>query len=108
MQYYLGGIGKFKFEELSNGNKHIRFVVLDREDICFKIKPYFSLLYGEKRVAFNKIDRIYDLIKNPTLYNHKDLVSELIHLVSNLNIEGQQMKLPLAEKLAAFNIKKII
>lgn len=39
LQYHLGGIGNFKFEELSSGNKHIKFIVLNREDIIYKVKP---------------------------------------------------------------------
>jgi hypothetical protein len=104
LQYYLGGIGKFKFEELSSGNKHIKFVVLNREDIIYKVKPYFSLLYGHKKFSFNKVARIYEIIKNPSISNDTKLVSELIYLIYNLNLEGQKIKLPLAEKLAIFNI----
>lgn len=71
-------------------HKHIRFVVTNKEDILYKVKPYFSLLYGQKKLAFNKLERMYSLIKNPTLNNHPDLISELIHLVYYLNPEGQQ------------------
>lgn len=35
LQHYLGGIGRFKFEELPNGNKHIRFVVTDIQVLVF-------------------------------------------------------------------------
>uniref|UniRef100_UPI002A8122DD LAGLIDADG endonuclease family protein n=1 Tax=Pappia fissilis TaxID=1040649 RepID=UPI002A8122DD len=106
LQHFLGGIGKFKFEELSNGNKHIRFVVTNREDIIYKVKPYFSLLYGQKRLAFNKLVRIYEITKNPLLYNDSNLVSELIQLVYSINLEGKKIKLPLSDKLATFNFVK--
>lgn len=86
LQHFLGCIGKFKFEELSNGNKHIRFVVTNREDIIYKVKPYFSLLYGQKRLAFNKLIRIYEITKNPLLYNNSNLVSKLIQLVYSINL----------------------
>jgi len=104
LQYHLGGIGKFKFEELSSGNKHIKFVVLNREDIIYKVKPYFSLLYGPKKFSFNKIARIYEIITKPSILNDNKLVSDLIHLIYNLNLEGQKIKLPLVEKLTIFNI----
>lgn len=106
LQHFLGCIGKFKFEELSNGKKHIRFVVTNREDIIYKVKPYFSLLYGQKRLAFNKLIRIYEITKNPLLYNDSNLVSKLIQLVYSINLEGQKIKLPLSDKLATFNFVK--
>ena len=40
------------------------------------------------------------------MYSDACLISELIELVYNLNLEGQAMKLPLAEKLTTFKIVK--
>jgi hypothetical protein len=104
LQHFLGGIGNFKFEELSTGNKHIKFVVINREDIIYKVKPYLSLLYGQKKIAFNKVDRIYQIISNPLTKSNTNLIYELIYLIYNLNPEGQEFKLPLTDKLATFNI----
>jgi len=44
LQHSLGGIGYFRIEGASNSNKHIRYVISNREDLLKKVKPYFSLM----------------------------------------------------------------
>ncbi len=102
LQYFLGGIGKFKFYIGDNNIIHIKYIVFDKNDIINVIKPYFSLIYGEKQIAFIKLERIHQIITDPSNIN-KNLTYELINLVYGLNPDGNNPKLSIKEKLDLFN-----
>lgn len=101
LQYFLGGIGKFKFYISDNNIIHIKFIVFDKNSIMNVIKPYFSLIYGDKEKAFLKLERINFIIADLSNIN-KNLTYELINLVYNLNPEGNNTKMSINEKLELF------
>jgi hypothetical protein len=43
------GVGSIKIEKGKKGIIHIKYVVTNAKDILEKMKPYFSLLYGQKK-----------------------------------------------------------
>src|SRR5579862_2264123 len=55
------GVGKVKLEFNSLEKAHIRYMVSNTKDIIFKILPYFSLTYGQKRRDLFIIEEIYRL-----------------------------------------------
>lgn len=87
-------MGYFIIDGASNSNKHIRYVISNREDILKKVKPSFSLIYGQKITDFCKLDRIHQLATNLSTLSSIDpyLASELIHLVYSFNPDGQGRK----------------
>ena len=102
LQYFLGGIGEFKFSNSDKNVIHIKYIVFDKKSIMNVIKPYFSLIYGDKLIAFTKLERIHQIITDSgqtSLSNKKDLTYELINLVYSLNPDGNNPKLTLNEKL---------
>lgn len=104
LQYVLGGIGKFKYEVLESGKVHIRYVVINKDEIINVIIPYFSLLYGDKKFAILKLSRIVKIIDILSKSFNLKLAYELIVLVYSLNPDGQSRKLSLIEKLEKLNI----
>lgn len=104
LQYVLGGIGRFKFEALESGKTHIRYVVTNKDEIINVIIPYFSLLYGDKKFAILKLNRILKIIDILSISFNIKLAYELIVLVYSLNPDGQSRKLSLIEKLEKLNI----
>jgi hypothetical protein len=105
LQFFLGGVGKFRLEETSSGNKHLRFVITNKEDINNKVLPYFTMLYGDKKYAFLKLSRILEIVSRISTTVTTDLSYELITLVYSLNPDGQERKVSLTEKLDLFKIK---
>jgi hypothetical protein len=97
LQYYLDGIGTFKFVTTNVGNKHIKYVIGGKK----------ALIYGEKKFAFSKLDQICKIINETPLYVGTDhyykMQKELIQLVYSLNPEGKVRNLSLNEKLAQLN-----
>jgi LAGLIDADG endonuclease len=112
-------VGKVKLEFNSKDKPHIRYVVSNTKDIIFKVLPYFSLLYGQKRRDLIILEKIYKLSlelllkkgAEPELASHIDfrvIQSEFIHLVYSTNPLGQKRKLSLQEKLSMFNCNDLI
>jgi LAGLIDADG endonuclease len=101
------GFGNLKIELSNTGKPHIKYVVTNTKDILFKVIPYFTFIYGQKRIDLNKLSRIYNLSTVISLSRKKtfneELVSELIHLVYSTNPDGQKRKITLTEKLSIFN-----
>jgi hypothetical protein len=55
------GLGKIRLEFNSNNQPHIRYIVTNTKDLIFKVLPYFSLLYGQKRKDRIILLKIYEL-----------------------------------------------
>jgi hypothetical protein len=113
------GVGRVKLEFYSIDKAHVRYIVSNTNDIIFKVLPYFSLLYGQKRkdrIILQKIYKIsleHPLKKGPKLevispIESRVIQSEFIHLIYSTNPLGQKRKLPLPEKLSMFNCKDLI
>jgi hypothetical protein len=101
------GIGSIKIELSDTGKPHIRYVVTNTNDILNKIVPYFTYLYGQKRIDLAKLQYIRDLSSNliQSFDKKKNFCSalELIHLVYSTNPEGQERKVSLVDKLFIFD-----
>lgn len=100
LQHYLGGIGYFRIITTTNGNKHIKYIVTNKEDIIKIVIPYFNQVYGDKKKGFIIINKIYELTKNipsGTNYNKicKSIVIKIIILAYSLNPDGNNKKLNL-------------
>lgn len=113
------GIGKVKLEFNIKDKPHIRYIVSNTKDIIFKVLPYFSLLYGQKRRDLVILEKIYQLSlelllkkgtgsKVASYINLRTIQSEFIYLVYSTNPLGQKRKLSLQDKLAMFNCKDLI
>lgn len=87
----------------STGKPHIKYVVNNTKDIINKVIPYFSFIYGQKRLYLAKFPRIYFFSNVLSNTFDKKLANELIHLVYSPNPEGQKGKISLTEKLFLFN-----
>jgi len=68
-------------------------------DILDKIVPYFTYLYGQKRIDLAKLQYIRDLSSNLIKSFDKNFAIELIHLVYSTNPEGLERKVSLEDKL---------
>lgn len=104
LQHIFEGAGNFKIELTSTGNKHIKYVISDRQFILTKVIPYLSEIYGQKRFDLNKFEKILKI--NEDLSNKYDpyLVYELVNLIYSTNPDGNVRKLTLNEKLNKLNI----
>jgi hypothetical protein len=112
-------VGKVKLEFNEKYQPHVRYIVSNTNDIIFKVLPYFSLIYGQKRRDLAILKKIYKislehpLNKGPKLeviplINSRAIQSEFIHLIYSTNPLGQKRKLSLQEKLSMFNCKDLI
>lgn len=97
------GVGSIKIESSTRGIPHIRYIVTNTKDILNKIVPYFTYLYGQKRLDLAKLHSIYDLSTTLCQSFDKKLALELIHLVYSTNPEGQERKVTLADKLSIYD-----
>lgn len=102
-------VGKVKLEFNSKDQPHIRYTVSNTKDIMFKVLPYFSLVYGQKKRDRHVLEKIYKLHSEDlkTIKCNLFLVSEYIHLIYSTNPLGQKRKLSLQEKLTIFNCKDV-
>jgi hypothetical protein len=112
-------VGRVKLEFSSIDKAHIRYVVSNTKDIIFKVLPYFSLIYGQKRRDLVILEKIYKLsfelpLKKGTIsevtsdIEFRAIKSEFIHLIYSTNPLGNKRKLSLQEKLSVFNCKDLI
>jgi hypothetical protein len=93
-------VGRVKLEFSSEGKPHIRYIVSNTYDIVGKILPYFSLLYGQKKIDLAILDKIYKL---SLILKTSTSINEFIHLIYATNPEGQKRNVSLTEKLNIFN-----
>ena len=112
-------VGRVKLEFYSLDKAHVRYIVSNTNDIIFKVLPYFSLLYGQKKRDLVILQKIYKislelpLKKGPKLevvssIEFRVIQNEFIHLIYSTNPLGQKRKLSLEEKLSMFNCKDLI
>ena len=106
-------LGKIRLEFNSNNQPHIRYIVTNTKDLIFKVLPYFSLLYGQKRKDRIILLKIYELsleimasLKEEVKLNNT-LTCEFIHLIYSINPDGKKRKLSLSDKLQLFNCGSI-
>ena len=90
-------------------NKHGKIVIrLSSESwdtILNVYAKYFSLIYGEKFIAFQKLSMIKNLTSNPLNLNPSSL-AQAIQIVYSLAVNGNNRKLSLSEQLALFGISQ--
>lgn len=55
------GIGNIRIELTSTGKPHLKYTVSNTNDIIYKVIPYFSFTYGQKRIDLAKFPRIFHL-----------------------------------------------
>lgn len=98
-------VGNVKLEFNSKGQPHLRYIVSNTKDIFNITLPYFSLLYGQKKIDLAILNKVYKLSTNKFKgsNNNSTSVSEFIHLVYSTNPEGNKRKTSLVEKLKIFN-----
>ena len=87
----------------SAGNKHIKYVISDRQFILTKVIPYLSEIYGQKRFDFNKFERILKINEDLSKKYDPYLVYQLVVLIYSTNPDGNGRKLTLNEKLNKLN-----
>jgi hypothetical protein len=102
------GVGRVKAEIITNGNIHLKYIISNTQDILEKAVPYFKYIYGPKKSNLETLNRVYSLYIRLKSSSQSDSylneVSELIHLVYSMNVEGgQARKYTLAEKLSEFD-----
>ena len=111
-------VGRVKLEFYALNKVHVRYTVSNTRDIIFKVLPYFSLIYGQKRRDLIILQKIYKLslelslkkgtkleVASPIEFRY--IQSEFIHLIYSTNPLGQSRKLSLQEKLLMFNCKDL-
>ena len=103
LQHIFEGAGNFKIELTSAGNKHIKYVISDRQFILTKVIPYLSEIYGQKRFDFNKFERILKINEDLSKKYDPYLVYQLVVLIYSTNPDGNGRKLTLNEKLNKLN-----
>lgn len=103
LYFELGQIGTIKVVRSLSNNLHITWRVENWQDIL-TLASYFSLVYGEKFKAFQKLKLIFNL-KNQLVNDF--CKCQLIHLVYSLASSGIARKISLADKLSLFNLNSI-
>jgi|SRR5208282_1164441 len=111
-------VGRIKLEFNPKDQPHVRYIVSNTKDIIFKVLPYFSLIYGQKRRDLIILEKIYKLslelllnketeAKVASHIDFRAMQSEFIRLIYSTNPLGQKRKLSLQEKLSIFNCKDL-
>jgi hypothetical protein len=84
--------------------------VSNTKNIIFKVLPYFSLLYGQKKRDKVVLEKLYKLSLDMSSDVNSEVLSicEFINLVYSTNPEGQKRKLRLKDKLIIFNCSSLV
>ena len=100
LYYEIGKIGKVGVVIKPSGKLYITWQITNWALILSHISKYFSYVYGEKFMSFNKLKTIYELKSNLITDSNK---IELIALVYYLTSAGKNRKLSMEEKLRSLN-----
>lgn len=101
LYHEIGKIGKLVVGINPTGKLFITWQITNWSLILSSVSEYFSSVYGEKFMGFQKLNTIYKLKSNLT--DDKDKV-ELVKLVYSLTSAGRKRKLSLEEKLRSLNL----
>lgn len=103
LYYEIGKIGKVGVVIKPSGKLYITWQITNWALILSHASKYFSYVYSEKFMSFNKLKTIYELKSNLITDSNK---IELIALVYSLTSAGKNRKLSMEEKLRSLNLKK--
>ena len=101
----LGRTGSLTLVKNKHGKIVIRLSSESWDTILNVYAKYFSLIYGEKFIAFQKLSMIKNLTSNPLNLNPSSL-AQAIQIVYSLAVNGNNRKLSLSEQLALFGISQ--
>ena len=101
----LGRTSSLTLVQNKSGKIVIRLSSENWDTILNVYAKYFSLIYGEKFIAFQKLSTIRKLTSNPLNLNPSSL-AQAIQIVYSLSENGNNRKLSLSEQLALFGISQ--
>lgn len=101
LYYEIGKVGAISIVETLSGKLHIVWRTESWKDILSGVSKYFSDIYGEKFIGFQKLSKIYELKSNLTDDSSK---VTLVKLVYSLVESGKSRKISLNEKLQALGL----
>lgn len=90
LYHEIGKIGALSITETMSGKLYIVWKTESWKDILSGVSKYFSNIYGEKFIGFQKLSKIYELKSNLTDDNCK---VTLVKLVYSLAESGRSRKL---------------